>query len=236
MTAPLRPWDSYDGYLWDVDGTLLTCTDLVHYHAFNHALSSIAGRAMTIDGVVFQGNVDVGIMRDAFQLQGIPESVWRPHRASIIESMGSEVDRSCDAMQMEIHPAVVETLEHLRTRGAWLGIATGNLSTIGTIKLGRANLLHLFDYFGWSDDFETRADIFRSVARQARTALHPAASLCVVGDTPSDIRAAKLCGLDVVAVATGNHSLEQLQAEAPNYLVATLDDLPGNKHACDRVL
>lgn len=225
MTVPRRPWDSYDGYLWDIDGTLLTCTDLVHYHAFNQALSSVAGRAITIDGVVFQGNVDVGIMRDAFQLHGVPESLWRPHRAAIIESMGSEVERHCDAMELVVHPAAVPVLEHLQARSAWLAVATGNLSSIGVIKLRKANLLRLFNYLGWSDEFEHRADIFHSVAQQARTALNSSASLCVVGDTPSDIRAAKACGLSVIAVATGSYSIAELHTEEPDYLIPTLNDL-----------
>ena len=55
--------------------------------------------------------------------------------------------------------------------------------------------------------------------------LQPKASICVVGDTPSDIRAARDNGLDVVAVATGVFSVEELRAASPDLLVASLTEL-----------
>jgi len=225
MANSLRPWDSHDGYLWDIDGTLLTCTDLLHYRAFNHALSRVAGKDMTIDGVLMQGNVDVGIMRDAFHLHNVSEAVWRPHRDAIIDCMGREVERCCEQLQFSIHPAVLQILEYLQNRGAWLATATGNLRSIGTLKLRKANLLSYFDHLGWSDQFETRTEIFQSVAQQAYMCLGPDASLCVVGDTTADIRAARACNLSVLGVATGSDDFDVLRRESPDYLVSTLADL-----------
>ena len=45
-------WDGYDAYLFDIDGTLLHCRDAVHYFAFCNALERVAGRRMTLEGVV----------------------------------------------------------------------------------------------------------------------------------------------------------------------------------------
>src|SRR5579875_452703 len=42
-----RAWDEFDAYLFDVDGTLMNCTDAVHYFAFNDAISAVAGRPLT---------------------------------------------------------------------------------------------------------------------------------------------------------------------------------------------
>jgi phosphoglycolate phosphatase-like HAD superfamily hydrolase len=51
------------------------------------------------------------------------------------------------------------------------------------------------------------------------------ARVCVVGDTPEDIRAARAQGLDVIAVATGIFSYEALLAENPDWCLCSLQDL-----------
>lgn len=227
-----RAWDAFDAYLFDIDGTLLHCADAVHYFAFCGALSAIAGRPLNLDGVVAHGNTDTGILRDAFLLAGIPEPIWRPRLAELHACMAGSVAAHQQEMCVNVLPQVVETLDHLRARGAVLGVATGNLRAIGETKLRRAGLLHLFNFAAWSDDFDNRADVFRSAVELARASAGQRAALCVIGDTPSDIRAAHANGLPVIAVATGIYSNEQLGAESPELCLRSLADLPlGHRRA-----
>ncbi|HVG27061.1 MAG TPA: HAD family hydrolase [Acidobacteriaceae bacterium] len=224
-----RAWDAFDAYLFDIDGTLMHCTDAVHYFAFNDALTAIAGHPLTIDGVVAHGNVDIGIIRDAFARAGIPESTWRPRLGEMLRRMGTFVSERRGDLCIDVLPQVREVLGHLRTRGAILGTATGNLEVIGRAKLDRVGLLDLFHFGGWSDASETRGDVFRHAAAKARelTARNGAEppALCVVGDTPADVRAARENGLKVIAVATGIYTFETLAAEHPDLLIRSLEDL-----------
>ncbi len=48
--------------------------------------------------------------------------------------------------------------------------------------------------------------------------------MVVVGDTPKDIAAAKAIGAACVAVATGMHSVAELEAHAPTIACQTLAD------------
>jgi phosphoglycolate phosphatase-like HAD superfamily hydrolase len=118
-------------------------------------------------------------------------------------------------------------LEHLRTRGAVLGVATGNLERIGTLKLQRSGLLDYFQFGGWSDNFEHRTDVFRSAIAKARGVAGQHATLCVIGDTPSDIRAGRENEVPVIAVATGIYSLHQLQTEEPDLCIGSFGELLG---------
>ncbi len=221
-----RAWDEFDAYLFDIDGTLMNCTDAVHYFAFNDALSAIAGRPLTIDGVVAHGNVDVGILRDAFAKAGVPEDQWRPRLPEILERMRSFVSERQKEFCISVLPGVREVLSHLRARGATLGTATGNLEVIGQAKLSIAGLLDAFHFGGWSDACETRAEVFRRAAASARRlASNENISICVVGDTPADIKAARANDLKVIAVSTGIYSFETLAAETPDLLVASLTKL-----------
>jgi phosphoglycolate phosphatase len=223
MTPPA--WDSYDAYLFDIDGTLLNCLDAVHYFAFCDALSMVAGRSVNLDGVVTHGNVDVAILRDAWALADCPEAQWRPRLDEAIELMGNQVARNQGDLRIDVLPGVESLLKLLQARGALLGVATGNLAAIGKVKLAHCGLLQYLDIGGFSDAHESRAEVFRAAAEQVLTRLGPQASICVFGDTPADIHAAQQNGLDVIAVATGIFSRDALEALNPTRTLTSLTEL-----------
>ena len=221
-----RRWDEYGAYLFDIDGTLLSCADAVHYFAFCEALRLLSGRALTLDGVTAHGNTDVGILRDALALAKVPEAEWRPRLAQAQAGMSSFVEQRRDDLCITVLPGVIDVLTHLRQRHAVLGVATGNLERIGRAKLSRVGLLKYFDFGGFSDIREFRRDVFQDAFARARELAGEQAETCVIGDTPQDIRAARWNGLDIIAVATGIYSFGQLHAEAPDWCLHSLEELP----------
>lgn len=220
-----REWDEFDAYLFDVDGTLIHCADAVHYFAFCDALSAIAGHPVNLDGVIAHGNTDTGILRDAFARAGVSESAWRPRLAEIRDRMCAFVESRKHEFCVNTLPMVKDVLTHLRGKGAVVGVATGNLERIGKQKLQSAGLLPLFHFAAWSDGLEQRADVFARAVEIARQSAGTAASILVIGDTPSDIRAAHQNGLPVLAVATGIYTFQQLQAESPDLCVHSFEEL-----------
>lgn len=222
-----RPaWDGYDAYLFDIDGTLLHCTDAVHYFAFLDALKTLSGgEALNLDRVVVHGNTDVGILRDALRAAGVAEAAWRPKLADACAGMCRWVGARQDELTVNVLPGVERMLAHLQAKGAVLGVATGNLEGIGRAKLARAGLLQMFSFAGYSDDYEYRRDVFAAALGKAESLAGTGARVCVVGDTPEDVRAARANGLDVIATATGIFPFEELLAESPTLCVHSLEDL-----------
>jgi len=220
-----RPWDAFDAYLFDVDGTLLNCKDAVHYFAFCEALKALSGRELNLDGVTAHGNTDIGILRDALVLAGIPEAEWRPRLSEACDSMASHVESNRHKVCTEALPATREVLRHLRDRKAALGVATGNLSSIGKIKLESCDLLRHFDFFAFSDSLEWRTDVYGRALERAHDLAGPDAAICAIGDTPADVRAARHHGISVIAVATGIHPREQLSQEQPDLCLSSLSEL-----------
>ena len=220
-----RPWDAFDGYLFDIDGTLLNCADAVHYFAFCDALSAVAQRPLNLDGVVTHGSTDGGILRDAFAKGGVEENVWRPRLTEIRERMGSQVEAHQAELRIDVLPGVRKLLAHLCSRGAVLSTATGNFARIGELKLQHGGLHESFELGGYSDGFETRAEVFRAALEKVQERLGPAAAICVFGDTPADVQAAHANGLEVIAVATGIYTRAQLQAEGPELCLDSLREL-----------
>jgi phosphoglycolate phosphatase-like HAD superfamily hydrolase len=59
----------------------------------------------------------------------------------------------------------------------------------------------------------------------ARELAGAGASVCVVGDTPRDIEAARANFLSVIAVATGHYSFDELATLQPEVCASSLADL-----------
>lgn len=228
-------WDEQRAYLFDIDGTLLRSRDRVHVDAFFESVRGVMGRELVLEGVTLAGNTDPGILRDAFRLASLEESAWRPHREDVLKAMCASVAARRSEMLPTVMPGVEATLRHLHNKGALLGVATGNLEEIGWIKIESAGLRSWFRFGGFCDRFEVRADMIAHAAEQARALLNGGgnhngasgaeSSICVIGDTPFDIEAARANGLPTIAVATGHTSFDELMEHQPAACATTLDAL-----------
>lgn len=218
-------WDEQPAYLFDIDGTLLRDPGRVHHNAFFTGVKSVMGRDLVLDGVTVAGNTDPGILHDAFRVQGLADAEWRPHLEDVLQAIRVEVLAQRETMRIKVMPGVQATLAHLKAKGAAIGVATGNLEAIGWRKIEIAKLRAWFAFGGFSDRFAVRADMIAHAAQIARAIAGPAASVCVVGDTPFDISAARANGLPVIAVATGRYSFEELMEHRPDACATTLEAL-----------
>jgi phosphoglycolate phosphatase-like HAD superfamily hydrolase len=110
-----------------------------------------------------------------------------------------------------------------------LGVASGNLEAIGWIKIEKAGLREWFRFGGFSDHFPVRPELIGHAAKKARELGGPGGEtgvqICVVGDTPRDIEAARANFLSVIAVATGRYSFDELFRCQPEACVSSLADL-----------
>jgi phosphoglycolate phosphatase len=222
---PAFMWDEQDAYLFDIDGTLLRSRDRIHVNSFVASVHRVTGFEVTLAGIVLQGSTDTGILREACVQAGIPPEVLEAHTAAILEAMGKSVAEQRHAMELVRMPGVEEVLRYLAGRGALLGVATGNLEMIGWIKVEQAGLREWFHFGGFSDHFPIRSELIAHAAAKAREMAGRDARVCVVGDTPRDIEAARANSLPVIAVATGRYGFEELSALHPEVCATTLADL-----------
>jgi phosphoglycolate phosphatase-like HAD superfamily hydrolase len=222
-------WDGQNAYLFDIDGTLLRSRDRIHMDSLPWSVHRVTGFEITLAGVQLQGNTDTAILRDACRQAGIPADVLEEQYEAILESMRNCVAERRHELDPIVMPGVAEVLRHLAQKGALLGVASGNLEAIGWIKIEKAGLREWFCFGGFSDQFPIRAELVRQAAHKARELAPPGrtavAKICVVGDTPRDIEAARANSLSVIAVATGRSSFEQLLECRPDACVSSLADL-----------
>jgi len=226
--AFVRPgfrWDSADAYLFDIDGTLLNSRDAVHYFAFLHAARQVLGQEVSLEGLLVHGNTDPGILRAALRRAGVEEAAIDGAMKQIVEHMCDEVRRNQDQLRPELCPSIPELIAWLRGQGKLLGAASGNLEPVGWLKLEKAGLREMFVLGSFSFPRESRAEIFLHGIGLVRERLGERATVTVVGDTPSDIEAARAVGAPVIALATGIFSFADLLACDPDACFACGNDL-----------
>ena len=224
----IRPgfhWNAADVYLFDIDGTLLNCQDTVHFSAFHRAFREVLGVEAKLNGLLLHGNTDIGILRAALEREGLAKEIIDSRMPQIVERMCAEVIRNREQLRPQLCPSIRELISWLTKSGKLLGVASGNLEPIGWTKLESAGVRHAFSFgsFAWPREF--RAEIFSHAMAIARDRLGPAAGVCVIGDTPADVHAARAAGVHVIVLATGIHDYPELRACHPDACCASAADL-----------
>jgi len=218
-------WDGQDAYLFDIDGTLLRSRDRVHFDSVAAGVHRVTGFEITLAGVLLHGSTDTAILREAYRQAGLPDNILEERYEAILEAMRNCVAERRTELDPVVMPGVNEALHYLAKKGALLGVASGNLEAIGWIKIEAAGLREWFKFGGFSDHFPVRAELIGQAANKARELAGKGAKICVVGDTPRDIDAARANFLSVIAVATGRYGFDELHACQPEACVSSLADL-----------
>lgn len=222
-------WMAADVYLFDIDGTLLNSRDAVHYHAFHRAVEKVFGLDLRLDGIAVHGNTDVGILRAYLEVAGVPENEWMPRLPEMLEIMSSDVERNVANLRPELCPAVGELVRQLYSRGKLLGIASGNVESVGWAKLRACGLREYFSFGGFSGQIERREAVIAHALEQASIIRdRKSFQACLIGDTPADISAAHANSIAVIAVATGIYSVDELLPHQPEMCISCCEDLLKN--------
>jgi phosphoglycolate phosphatase-like HAD superfamily hydrolase len=209
-----------DAYVFDIDGTLLVTKDLVHWNALHQAMLEAYGVDTTIEGIQYHGKTDLSILRAALAREGIGGTQFEAALPRALAVVCDEVEKHHRELAPIVCPGIVQLLERLKTDGKLLGVASGNLETVGWHKIEAAGLRRFFSFGCFSDQNESRGEIFRNALACVRQQLDPKACVCFVGDTPSDVEAARQVGGQIVAVASGTFSLDELSACTPDLCVS----------------
>ena len=221
-------WMDADAYLFDIDGTLLITRDGVHRNALHRAMREAYQVDTTIDGIAYHGKTDLGILRAALERVGISGRRFEANLPNALEIVCRDVSTNADRVTPTLCSAIPDVLVELKTAGKLLGLASGNLESVGWLKVEAAGLREFFSFGCFSDVHENRADIFRQGVTEVRRRLGESAQVYFVGDTPEDVKAARLAGSKIVAVCTGVFKADELACHGPDACIASCADLLAN--------
>lgn len=217
--------------LFDIDGTLIKTVRRREYRDLIHAmLLEVFGTCGRISEVDFAGKTDLAIYREALECEGITPSQIR-ERLPLVEAATAEIlnQLASTGDVFTLCPGVQELLEALAVDSRFLTtLLTGNVEKLAEAKLRVSGIWHYFEVRGaFGSDDEERNHLPAVAAERINAHLGQALTperFIIVGDTPRDISCARHFGARVLAVASGQHTLDQLKAHSPDVLLADLSD------------
>ncbi|TNF54311.1 HAD family hydrolase [bacterium] len=210
--------------LFDIDGTLIH-TGGAGTRSLDKAFLKLFGIKDAFQGYSMAGKTDRQIMRDGLKLHALPHMDGNIDALvkGYIESLRTEINNPGRRFQ----PGIKDVLDLLKREGYPLGLLTGNLEEGARIKLEPFGLNEYFPDGAFGSDHEDR-DMLLPIAIEkfSRRGFQFAPKECVViGDTPRDVKCAKVHGAPCIAVATGPYSREDLLATDADVVFDTLEDI-----------
>jgi len=203
--------------LFDIDGTLLHAPG--GRAAFAQAFQEAFGWDQTADHINFSGATDLNVFRGICVERGI-ESTPEMEQA-FFERLAPALEIRLAERPPTLFPNVGNLLEIL-SKGRKMGLVTGNIEATAWAKLHHAGIAHYFSFGGFGCTHADRAEI----ARQALKAsgVERPEKVFLIGDTPSDISAAKANGFIAIAVATGGFDFQTLEKSGADFVFENLTD------------
>ncbi|MHA1265149.1 MAG: HAD family hydrolase [Candidatus Helarchaeota archaeon] len=200
------------GLILDMDGTLLD-SHKIHLNAWKLLLRKYTIDKSDSEILAHFGKTTEDIAKELFPSNFNPAEI------------GAEKDAIFLSLITDLEPflGVPELLLHLKKKNFKICIASSN--PLATIRAICEKCRLVVDAYVGIDEIENgrpAPDMILTAA--SRLHLHPSACI-VVGDSPYDIRAAKAANCRVIAVLTGDHPVESLEKENPDYIISSITEI-----------
>jgi len=210
--------------LFDIDGTLIE-TGGAGTRALNKAFYELFGIREAFKGISMAGKTDIQIMKEGLGTHGLSKE--NNNLVKVVEMYLHFLEKEIENPHRRIKPGIKEILDSLREMEMPLGLLTGNLEKGAKIKLSPFGLHEYFLTGAFGSDHEDR-DMLLPIAIQkfSKMGFNFSPRECVViGDTPLDVRCAKIHGACCIAVATGPYSKEHLLATEADIVLNSLAEI-----------
>jgi len=201
--------------LWDIDHTLIE-TRGVGGELYRAAYEETAGRTMEHKAEV-TGKTEPAILTETLKLHGLEPS--NDYQAKYAEALARQYDQRADELRRrgQALAGASEALAALAEQaGVIQTVLTGNLRAVAVTKLRVFGLDGFIDIEvgAYGDDEEDRPRLV-AVAQQRAGAKYGADfgrdNTVILGDSPSDVETGLKGGAQVIGVASGKSTTEELR-------------------------
>jgi pyrophosphatase PpaX len=203
--------------LFDLDGTVIDSGAII-LASMRHAAKEVLGQEPSDELLMAAvGGPGLEAQMHALAPDQIEElvRVYRAHNEPLHE-------------ELVCCPGMDDVLVRLKDEGRRLGIVTAKRRATVELAFNVLPIEHLFDTVVGGDETERhKPDPEPLLLAAERLDVDPK-ECAYVGDSPFDIRAAKVAGMDAIAVTWGGiHDRAKLDAEGPDAIVDSAEELYG---------
>ncbi|RBQ18402.1 hypothetical protein DP939_20235 [Spongiactinospora rosea] len=216
--------------LWDIDHTLISLRGFGRM-IYGEAFLSVTGQPMREAADLTMGGTDRAMSAEMLRSHGIADPT-----GALLESLGGALAEAFVRYEAGlgeyggILAGAVDALTALAGRDDVIqSVLTGNMEPIAIGKLRAFGLDRYVDFAAgaYGMDHEDRPELVRMAQERAAVKYggpFTGVNTVLIGDTPNDVRAGRLGGARVVAVATGSCDADMLRAAGADLILPDLAD------------
>jgi len=203
----------FDGIIFDIDGTMTSTKELI-FASFNHIMNKYLNKTLTNNEII--------------SLFGPPEDV-------ILEECTGEnypaarkdyYNFYADNHEMaDLYPGIYEILDFIKSKNIPLAIFTGKGREAAKITLKKLNIYDFFDLIITGDDVKEHKPSPEGILKFLDKFNLPPQRILMIGDSPSDIKAAHGAEVKIASVLWDSYSKEKVIELKSDYVFHTVDEL-----------
>jgi phosphoglycolate phosphatase len=214
--------------LFDIDWTLIEGGNKAHSYAFDYALKKVYNMPeASRSEIKTDGMIDTQILIEILKLHDYPEEGAKKKMKEATAAMEEYYHLHLHEGKWIVLRGVKKLLQVLKEKRVPCGLLTGNVESIGWHKVEEPGLKDFFTFGAFGDSAFKRVDLVAVARKRAEEYYHktiPLKDFFIVGDSPLDVACAKAAGIQVIAVAQGAFSKEELQAVGADLVLESLEE------------
>lgn len=203
----------YEGIIFDIDGTLTSTFDLI-FASFNYVMKKYLNRSYSNDEIV---------------------SLFGPTEDQILDKLcGQNAEKAkedyynfyTDNHHMaDLYPGIKELLEYIKSKKLYLSIYTGKGRKAAAITLKKLGIFKYFDLMITGDEVKEHKPSPEGIELFIDKFNLSKEKVLMIGDAPSDIKAAKAAGVDIASVLWDSYSKEKVLKLKSDYFFHSVSEL-----------
>jgi len=205
----------FDGIIFDIDGTMTSTNELI-FASFNHIMNKYLNKTLTNNEII--------------SLFGPPEDV-------ILEECTGKnypaarkdyYDYYADNHEMaDLYPGIYEILDFISSKNIPLAIFTGKGREAAKITLHKLKIYDFFNLIITGDDVKEHKPSPEGILKFVEKFRLDPEKVLMIGDSPSDIKAARGAEVKVASVLWDSYSKEKVIELKSDYVFHTVNELRG---------
>jgi HAD superfamily hydrolase (TIGR01549 family) len=203
----------YKGIIFDIDGTLTSTFDLI-FASFNYVMKKYLNKNYSNEEIT---------------------GLFGPTEDQILDELCGENSGKAkedyynfyseNHHMADLYPGIKEILEYIKSKNVYLSIYTGKGRKAAAITLKKLEIFDYFDLMISGDEVKEHKPSPEGIELFINKFKIPKEKVLMIGDAPSDIKAARAAGVEVASVLWDSYSKEQVLKLNSDYIFNSVSEL-----------
>lgn len=203
----------YQGIIFDIDGTLTSTFDLI-FASFNYVMNKYLNRNYTNEEII---------------------GLFGPTEDQILDELcGENGEKAKDDYykfysenhhMADLYPGIKELLEFIKSKNVYLSIYTGKGRKAAVITLKKLDIFNYFDLIISGDEVKEHKPSPEGIELFINKFNLQKEKVLMIGDAPTDVKAAGAAGVEIASVLWDSYSKEQVLKLKSDYFFHSVQEL-----------